>query len=108
MIIYDRIKGLSQSQKKADGTEPSGDEVVNNGLFTYITFPSKYPDPSKDENKFSADFLPEVSYSIGPDNSSTATNLSVLLGKMITSAAEGQSIDKDFTFNGRVDVKEKF
>lgn len=102
MIIYDRIKGLSQPQKKADGTEPSGDEVINNGLFTYITFSQTEIDPSDSKNNFKADFLPDVGYSVGPD---TNADSQTKLGKIISSAAVDQSIDTDFVFNKRLDVR---
>lgn len=91
MILYDRIKGLSQG-----GTTDSG-------LFTYITFSRTTTNPSDAKNNSKADFLPDVSYSVGLKNSETL----IPLGRMITSAAVDQSIDEDFVFKKRVDVRGK-
>lgn len=89
MITYDRIKGLSQG-----GT-------TDNGLFTYITFSRTTTDPSKPENDSKAAFLPEISYSVGLKNPEVLKPL----GKIITSAALDQSIDVDFVFGKRIDVR---
>lgn len=91
MITYDRIKGLSEG-----GT-------TENGLFTYITFSSTNIDPSDQKNNSKADFLPDVSYSVGLKN----PEVLIPLGRMITSTAVDQSIDADFVFNKRLDVRGK-
>ena len=91
MITYDRIKGLSEG-----GT-------TENGLFTYITFSRTNIDPSDQKNNSKADFLPELSYSVGLKS----PEVLIPLGRMITSAAVDQSINADFVFKKRVDVRGK-